>query len=115
MQPILLYQIVEAITCPLITEYLRLFLGMICCLWVFMDPNWHEVIIVFRDGTLIKEPQFSLDQNLVQIIAETNEFKVEWKILKNISNEQLHRLSMVAMIESIGSSIRIEGSRLSNT
>ncbi|MEP7237374.1 MAG: Fic family protein, partial [Ferruginibacter sp.] len=47
-------------------------------------------------------------------IAETDEFKGAWRALGQIAPEQLSALKKVATIESIGSSTRIEGSKLSD-
>ena len=53
--------------------------------------------------------------DLLRLIAEIDEFKGSWKILKTLSPERLQSLRHVATIESIGSSTRIEGSKLSDT
>lgn len=52
--------------------------------------------------------------DLLTHIAEIDEFKGSWKLLKSLSPERLESLRHVATIESIGSSTRIEGSRLSD-
>jgi len=52
---------------------------------------------------------------IVKLIAEIDEFKGNWKGMKSISIETLSTLRVLATIESIGSSTRIEGSRLSNS
>jgi len=61
------------------------------------------------------------EQNAVQItpeilrlIAEIDEFKGAWQALGRIAPERLTALRHVATIESIGSSTRIEGSRLTD-
>ena len=51
---------------------------------------------------------------MLSLIAETDEFKGAWRALGNIAPEQLSALKKVATIESIGSSTRIEGSKLSD-
>ena len=53
-------------------------------------------------------PQFLL------LIAEIDEFKGAWRALGQLAPEQLQSLKRVATIESIGSSTRIEGSKLSD-
>ena len=55
-----------------------------------------------------------LDQNLVKLVAEIDEFKGRWEALKTLAPERLSKLRKVATIESIGSSTRIEGSKLSD-
>lgn len=51
---------------------------------------------------------------LLRLIAEVDEFKGSWKSLTTLAPERLNILRRVATIESIGSSTRIEGSKLSN-
>ncbi len=48
------------------------------------------------------------------LIAEIDEFKGAWKALGTLAPERLSALRRVATIESVGSSTRIEGSRLSD-
>jgi len=63
---------------------------------------------------MMKEPKISLSQDLVKLIAEIDEFKGKWEALKNLSPERLNALRKVATIESIGSSTRIEGAKLTD-
>ena len=56
-----------------------------------------------------------LDQSLVKLVAEIDEFKGRWEALKNLAPERLNKLRKVATIESIGSSTRIEGAKLTDT
>jgi len=51
---------------------------------------------------------------ILSLIAEINEFKGVWKALGQLAPEKLTALKRVATIESIGSSTRIEGSKLSD-
>ena len=62
----------------------------------------------------MKEPIFSLTPDLVKLVAEIDEFKGRWQALKTLSPERLNALRKVAAIESIGSSTRIEGAKLSD-
>lgn len=55
-----------------------------------------------------------LDQSMVKLVAEIDEFKGRWEALKNLAPERLNKLRKVATIESIGSSTRIEGAKLSD-
>src|SRR6266705_6751744 len=48
------------------------------------------------------------------LIAEIDEFKGAWRALGTLAPERLSALRRVATIESIGSSTRIEGSKLSD-
>lgn len=51
---------------------------------------------------------------MLLLIAEIDEFKGAWRALGSLAPERLSALRRVATIESIGSSTRIEGSRLSD-
>ncbi|MDC0535313.1 Fic family protein [Francisellaceae bacterium] len=51
---------------------------------------------------------------ILKIISEIDEFKGAWKSLGTLAPERLQALKKVATIESIGSSTRIEGSRLTD-
>src|SRR4051794_41563565 len=62
---------------------------------------------------------FSLDTlvitlEILSLIAEIDEFKGAWRAIGRIAPERLSSLRRVATIESIGSSTRIEGARLSD-
>lgn len=62
----------------------------------------------------MKEPVFTLTPDLVKLIAEIDEFKGRWQALKTLSPDRLNALRKVATIESIGSSTRIEGAKLTD-
>ncbi len=62
----------------------------------------------------MREPKLSLGPDLVKLIAEIDEFKGRWEALKMLSPDRLSALRKVATIESIGSSTRIEGAKLSD-
>ena len=51
---------------------------------------------------------------ILSLIAEIDEFKGAWRAIGRIAPERLSGLRRVATIESIGSSTRIEGARLSD-
>jgi Fic family protein len=51
---------------------------------------------------------------VLNLIAEIDEFKGAWRALGTLAPERLSALRRVATIESIGSSTRIEGSKLSD-
>lgn len=55
-----------------------------------------------------------ISPELLKLIAEVDEFKGMWSSLQGIAPERLNALRRVATIESVGSSTRIEGSRLSD-
>lgn len=52
--------------------------------------------------------------DLLTQIAQIDEFKGAWQVMHSMSPERLQSLKHVATIESIGSSTRIEGSKLSD-
>lgn len=58
--------------------------------------------------TLVIEPE------ILDIIAGLDEFKGAWRALSTLGPDRLSALRRVATIESIGSSTRIEGSKLSD-
>jgi Fic family protein len=62
----------------------------------------------------MRDPKISVTQEFLKLIAEIDEFKGEWEALKNMSPERLRQLRKVATIESIGSSTRIEGAKLTD-
>lgn len=51
---------------------------------------------------------------ILMLLAEIDEFKGAWRALGNLAPERLKALRRVATIESIGSSTRIEGSKLTD-
>lgn len=55
-----------------------------------------------------------ITQEMLQLIANIDEFKGKWEFLKKMRPDKLENLKRVSTIESIGSSTRIEGSRLSD-
>ena len=57
----------------------------------------------------------SITPELLRLITEIDEFKGSWRVQNAQSPDRLQALRHVATIESIGSSTRIEGSKLSNT
>lgn len=62
----------------------------------------------------MQEPKIVISQELLKLIAEIDEFKGKWEALKKLSPERLRQLRKVATIESIGSSTRIEGAKLTD-
>lgn len=64
--------------------------------------------LVFRTGTLQITPE------VLGLVARIEEFKGAWRALGTLAPDRLSALRRVATIESIGSSTRIEGSRLTD-
>ncbi len=60
------------------------------------------------------DPSIKITPVILNLIAKINEFKGEWKAIGNLAPERLNALKHVATIESIGSSTRIEGVKLSD-
>ncbi len=67
-----------------------------------------QMAIATKTGSLLITPE------LLRLIAEVDEFKGAWRAMRTIAPERLAALKRVATIESIGSSTRIEGARLSD-
>jgi Fic family protein len=62
----------------------------------------------------MKQPNIILGQASVRLIAEIDEFKSRWDALKTLSPDRLKALRKVATVESVGSSTRIEGAKLTD-
>jgi Fic family protein len=63
---------------------------------------------------MIKSDTIKITPEILALIAELDEFKGAWRALGTLAPERLSALRRVATIESIGSSTRIEGSKLSD-
>ncbi|MGQ0507657.1 MAG: Fic family protein [Myxococcaceae bacterium] len=72
--------------------------------WVFMDT--FVAMDPFRGLTLTQE--------LLSLAAEIDEFKGRWQALGVLAPDRLAALRRIATLESIGSSTRIEGAKLSD-
>ncbi len=59
-------------------------------------------------------PELVISPEILKLIASLDEFKGRWRAFKRLSRDQLSQLKKVAAIESIGSSTRIEGSKLTD-
>ena len=68
----------------------------------------------YLQGETMLNPQRSITNEMLNIIAKSDEFKGEWKAVGNLAPERLNALKHVATIESIGSSTRIEGVKLTD-
>ncbi len=58
---------------------------------------------------MIKTDGLKITPEILGLIAELDEFKGAWRVLGTLAPERLSALRRVAIIESIGSSTRIEG------
>jgi len=63
---------------------------------------------------MIQTASLEITPEMLVVVAEIDEFKGAWRALGTLAPERLSALRRVATIESIGSSTRIEGSRLSD-
>jgi Fic family protein len=63
---------------------------------------------------MIHTDSIQITPELLTLVAEIDEFKGAWRALGTLAPDRLNALRRVATIESIGSSTRIEGSRLSD-
>ena len=70
--------------------------------------------IGYQRVPVMREPRITFGPDLVKLIAEVDEFKGRWEALKTLSPDRLSALRKVATIESVGSSTRIEGAKLSD-
>ncbi|WP_247649313.1 Fic family protein [Labrenzia sp. THAF82] len=94
----------------------------VCIIWIFSGPIldmrplqlplW-VFLSIFMDMSL-NVKTLHITPEILSLIAELDEFKGAWKALGTLAPERLSALRRVATIESIGSSTRIEGSKLSD-
>ncbi|MCP5275139.1 MAG: Fic family protein [Burkholderiales bacterium] len=63
---------------------------------------------------MIKTDTIPLTHELLALLSEIDEFKGAWRALGTLAPDRLKALRRIATIESIGSSTRIEGSKLSD-
>src|SRR5665213_268849 len=63
---------------------------------------------------MVQAATLQITPQILGLIAELDEFKGAWRAMGTLAPERLSALRRVAAIESIGSSTRIEGSKLSD-
>ncbi|RPE12602.1 Fic family protein [Chitinophaga lutea] len=63
---------------------------------------------------MINITSIHLNTEILSLISEIDEFKGTWRALGSLAPEQLTSLKRVATIESVGSSTRIEGAKLTD-
>ncbi len=63
---------------------------------------------------MFKNFDVKINNQMLSIISEIDEFKGSWKLLGQMAPEKLQALKKVATIESVGSSNRIEGNKLTD-
>lgn len=64
---------------------------------------------------VLKIDSLQLTNEILSLVSEIDEFKGAWRALGTLAPERLSALRRIATIESIGSSTRIEGSKLTDT
>lgn len=62
----------------------------------------------------MKTHSLTITPEMLKLIAEIDEFRGGWKAIHGMTPERLEALRRVATVESIGSSTRIEGAKLSD-
>lgn len=63
---------------------------------------------------MIRTGSLTITQEMLSLIAEIDEFKGAWRALGKLAPERLRQLRKIATIESVGSSTRIEGAKLTD-
>jgi len=71
-------------------------------------------VIGRKIGHMINSDTIQITPEILGLIAKIDEFKGAWRALGTMAPDRLSALRRVATIESIGSSTRIEGSKLSD-
>ena len=65
-------------------------------------------------GPIDEIRNIAITSEILKLIAEIDEFKGRWTVIETLAPERLTSLRRIATIESVGSSTRIEGSKLSD-
>jgi len=66
------------------------------------------------NGYLMKTGGLKISPEMLRLIGEIDEFKGGWRAMTTLAPDRLLKLKRVATIESIGSSTRIEGAKLTD-
>lgn len=64
---------------------------------------------------MLNTDTIQITPELLALLSEIDEFKGAWRLLGTLAPERLNALRRIATIESIGSSTRIEGSKLTDS
>lgn len=81
---------------------------------VFLDDDIEMGAIGCIIGSMFRANTIQITPEILTLIARIDEFKGAWRALGTLAPDRLSALLRVAAIESIGSSTRIEGSKLSD-
>jgi len=79
--------------------------------WKMVEPG---VMLGFRPMIFLLPDTLAISSEILRLVSEIDEFKGHWQAWQTLTPERLQGLRRVATIESIGSSTRIEGARLSD-
>ena len=60
-------------------------------------------------------PKTVIGSDVLKLVAEIDEFKGAWRTFRNLAPDRLSILRKVATVESVGSSTRIEGAKLTDS
>jgi Fic family protein len=63
---------------------------------------------------MIRPQSLQITPEMLSLVAEIDQFKGAWQALGRLAPERLRQLRKIATIESVGSSTRIEGAKLSD-
>lgn len=74
----------------------------ISLIWIYMD-------------IIMDTPQIHILPAFLRLISEIDEFKGKWKALTSLAPDSLALFKHIATIESVGSSTRIEGAKLTDS
>ena len=77
-------------------------------------PSYKRMEMDVKMGEVNLTDALKITPEMLSLVAEIDEFKGAWAAIGRISPERLTALRRVATIESIGSSTRIEGAKLSD-
>lgn len=75
---------------------------------------WNRMELDETMDATLNTSSLKISNEILALIAEIDEFKGAWRAIGRIAPERLSSLRRVATIESIGSSTRIEGARLTD-
>lgn len=79
------------------------------------DSPWRKMgVIGCVLGFMLCSDTLQITPEILKLIARIDEFKGAWRALGTLAPDRLSALRRVATIESIGSSTRIEGSKLTD-
>jgi Fic family protein len=81
---------------------------------VFLDRSLEMGVIGCIIDSMIQTNTIKITTDILSLISKLDEFKGAWRALGTLAPDRLSALRRVATIESIGSSTRIEGSKLSD-